>query len=77
MVDIVQYYGDSDSGTIGIQIPVPFAGVAWTCMEILKFTTVTRQESLIGPHSVRVPSKTAIASATCPLGPHSNDVSHR
>ena len=34
MVDIVQYYGDSDSGTIEIQTPVPFAGVAWTWIKV-------------------------------------------
>ena len=32
------------------------------------------QEPFIGPHSVRVPSKTAVARATCPPGIHSSDV---
>ena len=44
-------------------------------MEILKFTTAL-QESSIDPHLVRVPSKTTLASATCPLGIHSSDISN-
>ena len=44
-------------------------------MEILKFTTVT-QEWLIGLHSVRVPSKTALARATCLLGTLSSGISN-
>ena len=40
-------------------------------MEMLKFTTVTK-ESFIGPHSVRAPSNTAPASTTSRLGTHSS-----
>ena len=66
MWDLMQYNGDSDY--------VLFAGVAWTGIQAdhrdPQLFTVT------GPHSVRVPSKTALASATCPLGTHSSDILH-
>ena len=68
----VNYYRDSDSDL--------FRGccvdVGKFIMKILKFTTVTQEESSIGPHSVRVPSKTALASAMCPLDTHSSDISN-
>ena len=46
---------------------------------ITKLTTVVacRQKKLsIGPHPVRVPPKTALARATCPLGTHSGSISN-
>ena len=43
-------------------------------LEILN--TAVTQKSLIGPHSVRVPSKKALASATCLLGTHSGVISN-
>ena len=46
-------------------------------MEFLKLATVTStRKPLIGLHSVRVPSKTTLASVTCLLGTHSSDISN-
>ena len=46
-------------------------------IEILKFLIfLLQEESLIGPHSVRVPSKTALACATCSLDIYSSNISH-
>ena len=71
--DLVQYYGDSDSD------PLRGSGmnVEKNCiLEILKFAKYCTQESLFGPHSVRVPFKTALASAIRPLGARTSDISN-
>ena len=44
--------------TMGIQVPVPFVGVAWIkAHQRESSNSLLLQESLIGPHSVRVSSK--------------------
>ena len=66
-------YGDLDSGPH----PQVWQGRGQKVItKILKFTTTVTQESFVGPHSVRVPSKTALASATCSPGTHSSDLSN-
>ena len=60
--DLVKYYGDSDSD--------PLHGCGVDVGKIICHTS-----PLFGLHWVRVPSKTALASATYPLGTHSRDMS--
>ena len=53
-------------------------------MDGLKLTIVIKNSPLlpvdkklsIGPHPVRVPPKTALVRATCPLGTHSSGISN-
>ena len=60
---------------MGIQIPAPFAGVAWTRIKV-DHGDPQSHYCRGCPHSARVPSKTALATVTCPLGTHSSDRSN-
>ena len=74
ILNLVQSSGDSNSGLLrGCGVDVD---KSWLWRSSNSLLLPVHKNPSIGPHSVRVPSKTALASVTCPLGTQINNISN-